>query len=142
MSRYLQEEENTQMYAGFFQPDTFKKKKQQIKVLETSIAGMGFHVKDDAEQDNLKKLTPGTELKLFREPKNEYDQWAVAIYLDEDDLIGYLTRYKNETIARLMDCGKQFKAVVDEKREETDMNREGRTPTESGVPISVYMIEG
>lgn len=141
MAQFLYEEEDTQLYAGFFQPNTFKKKEQEIKVLETSIAGMGFHVENSEEQENLQKLKPGTELKLFREPENEFDQWAVAIYYGDDDQIGYLTRYKNETIARLMDCGKQFKAVVDEAREETDMKREGKTPTESGIPISVYMVE-
>lgn len=60
-------------------------------------------------------LAPGTEPMLFREPENEQDEWAIAVYLTEKDKIGYLSRYKNETIARLMDVGKKFVAVVEEK---------------------------
>lgn len=142
MAEYLQQEKNDEFQAGFFRPDVFKKKEIQIKVLETAVAGMGFHVEDIEEEENLQELVPGTELKLYREPDNEYDEWAIAVYYGEDDLLGYVTRYKNEPIARLMDCGKKFIAVVDEPRMIKQQGRSRTAPTERGVPISIYLVEG
>lgn len=142
MAEYLQQEKHDEFHAGFFKPDVFKKKEIQIKVLETAVAGMGFHVEDIEEEENLQELVPGTELKLYREPDNEYDEWAIAVYYGEDDLLGYVTRYKNEPIARLMDCGKKFIAVVDEPRMIKQQGRSRTAPTERGVPISIYLVEG
>lgn len=137
----MYQEQNDTMQAGFFQKNVFKKKGAQIKVLETAVAGMNFHVESEQEEENLKKLEPGTELKLYREPENEFDEWAVAVYYDEEDMLGYITRYKNETIARLMDAGKKFIAIVDEERAETKDSRKRMAPTERGVPVSVYLVE-
>lgn len=142
MAEYLQQEKNDEFQAGFFRPDVFKKKEIQIKVLETAVAGMGFHVEDIEEEENLQELVPGTELKLYREPDNEYDEWTIAVYYGEDDLLGYVTRYKNEPIARLMDCGKKFIAIVDEPRMIKQQGRSRTAPTERGVPISIYLVEG
>lgn len=137
----MYQEQNDTMQAGFFQKNVFKKKGVQIKVLETAVAGMNFHVESEQEEENLKKLEPGTELKLYREPENEFDEWAVAVYYDEEDMLGYITRYKNEPIARLMDAGKKFIAIVDEERAETKDSRKRMAPTERGVPVSVYLVE-
>lgn len=142
MAEYLKQEMHDEFHAGFFRPDTFRKKEVQIKVLETAIAGMGFHVEDEQEEENLQKLVPGTELTLYRESDNQYDEWAIAVYYGEDDMLGYVTRYKNETIARLMDCGKKFIAIVDEPREADKKMNRSMAPTERGVPVSIYLVEG
>ena len=92
MAEYLQQEKNDEFHAGFFKPDTFKKKEVQIKVLETAIAGMGFHVEDEQEEENLQELVPGTELTLYREPDNKYDEWAIAVYYGEDDMLGSFSK--------------------------------------------------
>lgn len=141
MAEYMYQEKNDELQAGFFQKKVFNKKDIQIKVLETALAGMSFHVEDEQEEQNIQSLVPGTELKLYREADNQFDEWAVAVYYGEEDLLGYITRYKNETIARLMDCGKKFIAIVDEPREGSDDKRRSIAPTERGVPISVYMVE-
>ena len=141
MAEYLQQEMHDEFHAGFFKPDKFKKKEVQIKVLETAIAGMGFHVEDEQEEENLQELVPGTELTLYREPDNQYDDWAIAVYYGEDDMLGYVARYKNETLARLMDCGKKFIEIVDAPREIKEERRRP-APTERGVPISIYLVEG
>lgn len=135
----MYQEQTDTMQVGFFQKNVFKKKGVQIKVLETALAGMDFYIKNEQEKENLENLKPGTELKLYREPENEFDEWAIAVYYKEEDMIGYITRYKNETIARLMDAGKKFIAIVDEEREETKDSR--KAPTERGVGISVYLVE-
>ena len=141
MSDFLRQELKDEFHAGFFQRDVFKQKSVQIKVLETAIAGMNFHVEDEQEEENIKNLVPGTELKLYREPDNAYDEWAVAVYYGEEDLLGYITRYKNETIARLMDAGKKFIAVVDEFPDAKEQAKSKWAPTESGIMISVYLVE-
>ena len=142
MANYLFEEEKDSFQGAFFQKDVFKEKKQKIKVLETAIAGMNFHIEDDQEYETIQEMKPGTELQLYREAENKYDQWAIAVYYGEEDLLGYITRYKNETIARLMDCGKKFIAIVDNPEEREEVPKQGLAPTErNGIPISVYLVE-
>lgn len=136
-----------QSYRGrMFKQDTSKPKEQRILVLKTGLAGMQFHIQNDAERDALNAITPGTELLLYREPDNQYDEWAIGVYLSEDDQIGFMSRFKNETIARLMDAGKKFIAIADDPAELANQdNGERRTrkaPTENmGLPFSVYLIE-
>lgn len=118
---------------------------QKLLVLQTGIAGLQYYVDKNSEEGKalLASLTPGTELKLFRDPDNEHDKWAISVYTTDDRKIGYIARFKGETIARLMDCGKRFSAVVDEPppepANETEYRRT-RTWTENyKVPFSVYL---
>lgn len=144
-------QEAPQSFRGrFYQRDNSKPKEHRILVLKTGIAGLQFHIENEEEQAALDAITPGTELLLFREPENEYDEWAIAVYLTEEDRIGYITRFKNETISRLMDAGKRFIGVVDDPevdevaREivEKEQRRSHRAPTENmALPLSVYLIE-
>ncbi len=118
-----------------------------LLVLKTGIAGLHFHLKKESEHGAkvLRELVPGTELIMERDYSNEYDQWAIAIYTPAPDkeMIGYMSRYKNETIARLMDYGKTFHAIVDKPvefaRDVRDM-KGVKAPTEDFMlPYSVYM---
>ena len=147
MSEILIEKQGQSIGAGYFNKDAFRKKDKLLLVLKTGIAGMKYHVDLQSEegQDILESLTPGTELKLYRDPDNEHDEWAIAVYTGEDREIGYITRFKSETIARLMDYGKKFIAFVDEQpeppKDEVEWRRT-RTWTENyKVPFSVYMEE-
>ena len=125
-------------------------REQRILVLKTGIAGLQFNIENEDEQAALNVITPGTELILFREPENEHDEWAIAVYLTEEDKLGFISRFKNETIARLMDVGKKFIAVVDDPEEdaaakkivEKELSRSRRAPTENmALPMSIYLIE-
>ena len=62
----------------------------------------------------------------------------------DDKKLGYVTRFKNETIARLMDCGKVFRAYVDEPPEPPKNDSEARrtrTPAEDfTLPFSIYVF--
>jgi len=112
-------------------------------VLWTGVAGIQYHVDVNSPEGKalLGSLKPGTELKLVREPKNSYDRWAIAVYTRNDIHLGYMTRYKNETIARLMDEGYTFHAIV-ESRKKTNYRvpEEQRTFTENyTIPYSVWM---
>lgn len=133
-----------------YQRDSAKPKEQRLLVLKTGIAGIQFHIASEEEETALNELAPGTELLLYREPDNEYDEWAIAVHRTEEDKLGFITRFKNETIARLMDNGKRFIAVVDDpaadieasKIVEKETRRSRRAPTENmAVPISVYLVE-
>lgn len=142
-----QMQEAPQSFRGrMFRLDTSKPKESRILVLKTGLAGVQFNIKNDAEKAALEAITPGTELLLYREPDNKYDEWAIAVYLTEEDKIGFMSRFKNETIARLMDAGKKFVAVVDDPAEQVEQaendRRTRRAPTENmGIPFSVYLIE-
>ena len=114
-----------------------------ILVLMTGIAGMHHYVPFDTEEGKLfmTKLIPGVELKLEREPDNAYDCWAVALFYENERKVGYLTRYKNETIARLMDSGFVFKAVIEDISDAApQIPAQNRAITEDYIlPLSVWM---
>lgn len=142
-------QEVSQIHRGrMFRQDNARPKEKRILVLKTGIAGLRFNIENEAEQKALDEITPGTELILYREPENAYDKWAIAVHLTENDKLGFITRFKNEAIARLMDAGKKFVAVADSpendvKNGETEENlRNRQAPTEDmSFPISVYFVE-
>lgn len=133
--------------AGYFDKSAFQQKKRLILVLKTGVAGLRFHVDKESGEGKalLAKLTPGTELMLFRDTNNEHDKWAIAVYTKDNKELGYITRFKNESVARLMDTGRKFLAFVDEPpappADETE-SRRTRTFTEGfEIPLSIYMEE-
>lgn len=134
--------------AGFFDKNAFRKKAQLILVLKTGLAGLVYRAHEyeqgaQAFYQLLEQLEPGTELKLYREPDNVHDEWAIQVFTQDDVELGYISRFKNETIARLMDEGKKFMAYVDEKQEESDdpeKRRSSQAPTEDfRMPVAIYM---
>ena len=145
MAEYLAQEQPELLRAGYFNRDAFRQKGQMLLVLQTAIAGLQFHVDKNSDEGRelLNSLTPGTELKLFREPNNDHDRWAISVYTEAGQQIGHVTRFKNEVIARLMDVGKVFHAFVDELPDDDEDESDSRhnlTPTENlTVPFSVYM---
>jgi hypothetical protein len=80
---------------------------RDIVVLECLTAGTSFR-KLNSVQDELKETV---ELEMKREPKNEFDHFAIALWFQKTK-IGYIPKDKNEVVARLMDAGKQFYATV------------------------------
>ena len=124
-------------------------KEHRILVLKTGIAGLKYHIKNDEEMEALANIAPGDELLLYREPDNARDEWAIAVYRTETDQLGYITRFKNEAVARLMDAGKKFVCIVDE----TELDPEASEVPEWGaprkraytenmdLPFSVYLVE-
>lgn len=144
-------QEAPQAFRGrMFQRNNSLPKETKILVLKTGLAGKNFHIESKMEQEALDNIKPGTELLLFREPENEFDKWAIAVYLTEEDKIGYVSRYKNETIARLMDVGKKFIAIVDDPNEDEEIKeivekrkiQNSYAPTEDmSIPFSIYLIQ-
>jgi hypothetical protein len=113
-------------------------------VLWTAIAGIQFHVKRETEEGAalLNSLTPGTELRLRREPDNKYDHWAIIVETVDGKMLGYVTRYKNETIARMMDYGHVFEArieSIDDPNTEEAQSR-GTTTEQYILPFSIWLV--
>ena len=80
---------------------------KDILVLECLVAGTSFRKLQAVEPG----LTTEVKLELKREPKNEFDEYAIALHFEEHK-IGYIPRDKNEVVARLMDAGKAFFATI------------------------------
>ncbi|MCX6198134.1 MAG: HIRAN domain-containing protein [Bacteroidetes bacterium] len=80
---------------------------REILVLQCLVAGTSFRNIHKVES----QLVPQTKFTLQREPENKHDELAIKVLL-EDYLIGYIPRDSNEVVARLMDSGKKFQAVL------------------------------
>ena len=147
MAEYQMQESKATLRSGFFDRDAFTQKSRLILVLKTGIAGLKFHVNADTKKgrETLEALTPGTKLHIFRDTDNEHDKWAISVYTTDDRELGYVTRFKNETIARLMDFGKVFHAFVDEPpkppKDETEARRTIAPTEDYSIPFSIYMEE-
>jgi hypothetical protein len=80
---------------------------KDILVLQCVVAGTSF-----TKINNFKtKLQLQDDITLIRESKNKYDDNAIQLHW-KTKKIGYIPRSQNEVIAKLMDAGKQFKAVL------------------------------
>lgn len=111
-------------------------------VLWTAVAGLSFHVDEEDLPELMDSLTPGTELLLYREPDNEHDHWAIMVLTKGKQLLGYVTRFKNETIARMMDYGYRFRAQVESQEDFLEnLPDKKRTPTERDyIPFTIWLI--
>lgn len=109
--------------------------KKEILALETFVAGTHYvrGIKKLA-----KALSPGDEVKLIREPKNEHDEKAILVKNADNKKLGYVPRARNEVISRLMDGGMCFRAEVYDVAINTDKDcPKGRVVM---IYINIYMI--
>jgi hypothetical protein len=83
---------------------------REIVALECVVAGTSFRQLEDVEGS----LSTTVRLDLKREPRNEHDAWAIALWFGNSK-VGYIPRDKNEVLARLMDGGKSFYATIQAK---------------------------
>ena len=90
---------------------SFKVFEEDILALASVIAGTSHQNLSEIED---KIIIKESILKLKREPDNEYDKFAICILFEEHKL-GYIPKAKNQTIARLMDAGKEFYAKATHK---------------------------
>lgn len=89
----------------------FKAFEEDILALSSIVAGTSYQNLTEIEK---KIILNDSKLELKREPKNEFDQFAVMVSF-EGHKLGYIPKSKNQTVARLMDAGKQFYAKVKAK---------------------------
>ena len=78
--------------------------RQELFLLEIVVAGTSFcNVLETIEY----KIVPEKVLTMKREPGNEFDEFAIAIYCD-NIRIGFVPAEMNLVCSRLMDAGKLF----------------------------------
>ena len=82
---------------------------REISLLECFIAGTNFRPDISRIEPDL---TVGARLKLQREPRNEFDRSAIAIYNASNYHLGYVPKIKNEVLAKLLDAGKNLSAKL------------------------------
>jgi len=86
-----------------------------VLIQESPIAGFQFH-RGDAVWTSLQV---GLTLDLRREPSNEHDVNAVAVYFNEERL-GYVPRGENQVVAQMLDRGELLQASIIRLAEEED----------------------
>ncbi|MBC6990761.1 HIRAN domain-containing protein [Hymenobacter sp. BT491] len=93
-----------------------------LVLLECLVAGT-------THRPNLKQHEPGLylgqPLRLIREADSKYDDWAVQVHTEATDSVpavwlGYLPEGRNETVARLLEAGKNITARLVHKSWEED----------------------
>ncbi|MEI6069132.1 MAG: HIRAN domain-containing protein [Methylococcaceae bacterium] len=81
---------------------------QDIFLLETHIAGLRYY--------DIKNLSMPLQLAytlmLRREPDNVHDELAIVVLTVTAQKLGYLPKFRNTVLARLMDAGKSLVAEV------------------------------
>lgn len=82
-------------------------------LIKTKVVGVTKRNEDgQSRQELIELLDPGDELYLEREPDNEYDENAIAVFNESWEQIGYLSRKVAEELAPLMDEGYETKCIV------------------------------
>jgi len=106
-----------------------EKKKQQVKLFETYIAGFYYYEGEKV----VKRLRKNEPLVLKREPENPYDENAIEVYTKDGVKLGYIPRSLNPVPAALMDEKKRLTAEV------MEVNLPP-TPSWERVKIAVYLV--
>ncbi|MGD9555588.1 MAG: HIRAN domain-containing protein [Mangrovibacterium sp.] len=102
--------------------------KQEIFLLEIIVAGT-THCKEIESIEGA--VVPEKVLTMKREPNNQYDKHAIAIYCDSIR-IGFVPAEMNLVCSRLMDAGKLFFCRVVSKEWRNKWLR---------VKANIYMVE-
>ncbi len=89
---------------------------RELVVLECHVAGTSYLELEEIEP----LLKVDDRFLLIREPDNEFDTFAVAIYTSQKVKLGFLPKEKNESVARLLDAGKLLFAVLVNKEWQDD----------------------
>lgn len=75
-----------------------------------NVSVMGMKYRDNYRQ-LLDKVQKGVELTIKPDPNNEYDDTALGFYLDDGELVGYVSRKDKPFVELFMKQG-QLRAVV------------------------------
>ena len=148
MPDFAYQKQEPEITGGFYARNSVRRNESLILVLRTGLSGIRFYLDPENKPEDkelLESLVPGTELVLYREPNNIHDKWAIEVYTRDNIHIGYITRFKNETVARLMDLGREFKVFVCEQMKlptDEDEYRRNVAPTEDyRITLEIFMVE-
>lgn len=110
-------------------PSGLIKHYHKIYLLQSFIRGFRFYEGTKL----LSQMQEESTVKLVREPANEHDCCAIAIYF-EDKKIGYVPRESNEMLSRLLDA-----EVIDLHAEITDLKPEAAAW--ENVHVAIYILK-
>lgn len=92
-------------------------KEKEAKIFATRIAGASY----EGRQMYIEKMTTDTALVIKREPQNQYDSNAIAVYAclsNHQQKIGYIPKVFAKDIAEKMDAGEfVFIQFLEKKKE-------------------------
>lgn len=83
---------------------------EEAPSFHTKLAGVTF----EGRQDVLGRLAPGAPLRIVRQPDNEYDQNACALFDPHGDQVGFLNRRLAAVLAAAIDSGIEYDVEVTE----------------------------
>ncbi len=101
---------------------------QEIFLLEIVIAGTSYCNDLESVED---KIISEKVLTMKRDPKNKFDEFAIAIYCD-NIRIGFVPADMNVVCSRLMDAGKLFFCRVVSKKRKNNWLK---------INANIYMVE-
>ncbi len=81
---------------------------EEAETFYTRVSGVTFN----GRQELISRISPGTPLRLVREPQNPYDPHAVKVVTEEGWHLGYLPARLAGRLAPAMDGGAQYEAIV------------------------------
>ena len=99
------------MQGPFQNADKLQPFAREILLTECHVAGTVYKELKTIEP----ALTSGALLALQREPGNAHDNLAIRVHDAAGNALGYIPRFTNAPLARLMDAGKQLFARVEAK---------------------------
>lgn len=83
---------------------------EEAPSFHTKLAGVTF----EGRQEVLARLEPGTALRLVRQPDNEFDANACAVFDAHGDQLGFLNRRLAAQLAPVLDAGVAYDVEVTE----------------------------
>jgi hypothetical protein len=87
---------------------------EKLKDLSFKIVGVTFpNSNGSSRQEIISKINLLSTVELVREPHNEYDPNAIAVYV-EGEQVGFLSSEEAVSMASLMDSGTDFHVIVED----------------------------
>jgi len=77
-------------------------------LMRTKVVGISYR---PGSHDHLLQKAEGDCLQLVREPENEYDENAIAVY-DGEFKLGFIPREDAKQVAPVMDSGAVLEATI------------------------------
>lgn len=137
MANELIMDENTtlSLYSKKKIEELIKPLKKEIFLTNSFIAGITKELSGVSEQEFFNEVSLNDELILQREPDG-FSEDSIRVYSKNGVPLGFVADKDNEILARLMDAGKQIKAIVVNCQAET--KEAGIRPY---VNIAIYLVD-
>ena len=137
MANELIMDENTtlSLYTEKKIEELIKPLKKEIFLTNSFIAGITKEFSGKSEEDYFKEVSLNDELILQREPDG-FSEDSIHVYSKNGLSLGFVADKDSEILARLMDAGKQIKAIVVSCHCKTE--EDGIRPY---VNIGIYLVD-